>query len=227
MHYRRCIFLGPPGSGKGTHAPKVMAELGLKHLSTGDMLRDAVARGTKLGLEAKDVMEKGELVSDNLVVEIVGEAIQQPECAQGAGFILDGFPRTLEQSRLLDNLLSKNNTAIDCVINLDVADELLIKRITGRLIHQPSGRSYNIYFNPPKEEGKDDITGEPLMKRPDDNEEALKTRLEAFHTMTTPIINHYGNKVINIKADDDMDNITTRILNALKDVINKKNKENY
>lgn len=169
------ILVGPPGAGKGTHAPKLVADYGLKHLSTGDMLREAVAQGTQLGLEAKSVMESGQLVSDSLVVGIVAEAVKKPDCANG--FILDGFPRTLEQAKLLDEVLAKDSIKIDLVINLTIPDELLVKRITGRLIHSASGRSYNIYFNPPKVEGLDDETGEPLTKRGDDTEDKLLTRL--------------------------------------------------
>jgi adenylate kinase len=207
------IFVGPPGSGKGTQAQRVKDLFDLSHLSTGDMLRDAVAKGTERGLRAKTDMGEGRLVSDELVAGIVGEAIRAPECVRG--FILDGFPRTVEQAQLLDAVLAKDGSAIDLVVNLDVADELLIKRITGRLIHPASGRSYNIYFNPPKEEGKDDVTGEPIVKRGDDTEEKLRTRLDEFHSKTQPVLAYYGSKVANIEADDDMNVITNKIRKAL------------
>jgi adenylate kinase len=177
------------------------------------MLRDAVAKKTKLGLEAKTLMDSGKLVGDQLVTDIVSEALKQPECRKG--FILDGFPRTVDQACLLDEVLSKDGGSIDCVINLKVDDELLVKRITGRLIHPPSGRSYNIYFNPPKVEGIDDITGEPLVKRGDDTEEKLRTRLGEFHEKTQPVLTHYGSRVTDIPAEDDMDAITERIRTAL------------
>lgn len=209
----KTIFVGPPGSGKGTQAPRIKQEFSLAHLSTGDMLREAVAQGTEAGKEAKSVMEAGKLVSDELVTQIVAEALRRPSCRKG--FILDGFPRTVEQGVLLDGLLAQDGAAIDCVINLAVADELLIQRIVGRLIHPPSGRSYNIYFNPPKVEGIDDITGEPLVKRSDDNEEKLRTRLEEFHAKTQPVMNHYASKVIDIPADGDMEKITEGIRAAL------------
>jgi adenylate kinase len=209
----KTIFVGPPGSGKGTQAPRIKQEFSLAHLSTGDMLREAVAMGTELGKEAKSVMEAGKLVSDELVTQIVAEALRKPNCRKG--FILDGFPRTVEQGVLLDGLLAQDGAAIDCVINLAVADELLIQRIVGRLIHPPSGRSYNIYFNPPKVEGVDDVTGEPLVKRSDDNEEKLRTRLEEFHAKTQPVMNHYAAKVIDIPADGDMEKITEGIRSAL------------
>ncbi len=214
--------MGPPGSGKGTHAPKVKQEFELVHLSTGDMLRDAVSKQTKLGLEAKALMESGKLVGDQLVADIVSEALLQPSCRKG--FILDGFPRTVDQARLLDDFLNKDhhNAAIDCVINLKVDDELLVKRITGRLIHPPSGRSYNIYFNPPKTEGLDDVTGEPLVKRGDDTEEKLRTRLAEFHEKTQPVLAHYGAKVIDIPAEDDMNAITERIRVQLTMIYNQK-----
>jgi adenylate kinase len=138
---------------------------------------------------------------------------QGPECSRG--FILDGFPRTVEQAKILDRLLSEQKVSIDKVINLSIDDNLLIKRVTGRLIHPSSGRAYNIYFNPPKVEGKDDVTGEPLVKRGDDTEDKLKTRLNEFHSKTKPVLAYYGDKVANIDADADMDHITERIRSAL------------
>ena len=177
------------------------------------MLRAAVKQGTEMGLKAKAVMDAGKLVSDDIVAGIVAEAIKGPECSKG--FILDGFPRTVNQAKILDGLLYKQGVAIDKVINLQIEDELLVKRITGRLIHPASGRSYNVHFNPPKVEGKDDITGEPLVKRGDDTEESLRARLGEFHSKTTPVLNYYWRKVANINADDDMDNVTEKIRKAL------------
>lgn len=145
---------------------------------------------------------------------IVAEAIKGPDCSRG--FILDGFPRTVNQAKILDSLLSKEKVQIDKVINLSIDDELLIRRVTGRLIHPASGRAYNIYFNPPKVEGKDDITGEPLIKRGDDTEEKLRTRLTEFHNKTTPVLKYYGNKVANIDADAEIDTITKKIMTALE-----------
>lgn len=216
----RLIFVGPPGSGKGTQAPKFKAEFELAHLSTGDMLRDAVSKQTEIGVQAKAIMNEGKLVPDELVVQLIAEAIKAPECRKG--FILDGFPRTVDQAKLLDSLLSKHDTAIDGVINLTVDDELLIKRITGRLIHPPSGRSYNIYFNPPKVEGKDDITGEDLVKRGDDTEEKLRTRLEEFHAKTEPVLQHYEARRHDIPAEDDMEAIAGRIRTAILAIQGKK-----
>lgn len=211
--FRHTIFFGPPGAGKGTQAPIIKNEYCLCHLSTGDMLRAAVKQGTEMGKKAKEVMDAGKLVSDDIVAGIIAEAIQNPECEKG--FILDGFPRTVPQARILDNLLYKKGKTIDKVINLQIDDELLVKRITGRLIHPESGRSYNIYFNPPKVEGKDDITGEPLVKRGDDTEDKLRARLGEFHSKTTPVLNYYKRKVANINADDDMNNVTEKIRKEL------------
>lgn len=212
---RRMIFFGPPGAGKGTQAPRIKEEYCLCHLSTGDMLREAVKAGTAMGRKAKAVMDAGKLVSDDIVGGIIAEAIQSPDCAKG--FILDGFPRTVNQARILDNLLKEQGAHIDKVINLSIDDDLLIKRVTGRLIHPASGRAYNIYFNPPKVAGKDDITGESLIKRGDDTEEKLRVRLEEFHSKTTPVLKYYGSKVANINADDDMDLITENIRKELNE----------
>jgi adenylate kinase len=184
------------------------------------MLRDAVARGTELGIQAQSVMQSGKLVSDELVVQIVSEAIQRPSCKKG--FILDGFPRTVNQAQLLDTLLGQANTAIDCVINLVVSDELLVKRITGRWTHVASGRSYNIYFNPPKVEGIDDVTGEPLQHRADDTEDKLRTRLEEFHQKTQPVLDHYASKIMDIPAEGDMEEISQFIRQALTKVQQEK-----
>lgn len=210
---RRTIFFGPPGSGKGTQAPIIKEQHCLCHLSTGDMLRDAVARKTPMGVKAKEIMNAGKLVGDDVVVGIIKDAIKSPECAKG--FILDGFPRTVPQARMLDEILAEEGASIDAVINLSVDDSILLKRVEGRLIHAASGRSYNIFFNPPKAEGKDDVTGEPLMKRKDDNAAQLATRLEEFHSKTAPVLDYYRSKVATINADDDMSNVTAAINKAL------------
>lgn len=210
---KRTIFFGPPGAGKGTQAPRIKEEYCLCHLSTGDMLREAVKAGTEMGKKAKAVMDAGKLVSDEIVAGIVAEAIQGPECAKG--FILDGFPRTVNQAKILDTLLAQKQQSIDRVVNLFIDDDLLIKRVTGRLIHPASGRTYNIYFNPPKVAGIDDVTGEPLVKRSDDTADKLKTRLDEFHNKTSPVLNYYADKVANINADDDLDKITEKIRSSL------------
>ena len=210
---KRTIFVGPPGCGKGTQAPIIKEEYCLCHLSTGDMLRDAVKAGTEMGLKAKAIMDAGKLVGDDVVVGIIAEAIKSPECTKG--FILDDFPRTVGQAKKLDELLAKDGKAIDKVVSLEIDDELLVKRVTGRLIHPASGRSYNIYFNPPKVAGKDDITGEPLIKRGDDTEEKLRTRLQEFHNQTTPVLEHYSKQVTHINADQPINTVTGIIRKAL------------
>lgn len=157
------------------------------------MLREAVANRTEMGLKAKSIMDAGKLVGDDVVVGIIKEALKAPDCSRG--FILDGFPRTVPQAQMLDALLSESGASIDRVVNLSIDDSILLKRVEGRLIHPASGRTYNIYFSPPKVEGKDDVTGEPLIKRPDDNAAKLKTRLDEFHSKTTPVLNYYRTKV--------------------------------
>ncbi len=210
---RHTIFVGPPGAGKGTQAPIIKEEYCLCHLSTGDMLREAVKNGTDMGKKAKAVMDAGKLVSDDIVIGIIEDALKAPECAKG--FILDGFPRTVPQAEALDKVLAKSGKKIDSVINLAVNDDVLVKRVTGRLIHAASGRSYNVHFNPPKKAMTDDLTGEPLMKRGDDTEEKLVTRLQEYHSKTSPILKHYGNVKKDINAMADIDVVTQDIRNAL------------
>jgi len=206
---KHLIFFGPPGSGKGTQAPIVKDDFCLCHLSTGDMLRDAVRAGSEMGKKAKSVMDAGKLVGDDIVTGIVAEAIKSPECKKG--FILDGFPRTVNQAKMLDGVLKQQGIFIDKVVSLEIEDELLIKRVTGRLIHPASGRAYNIFFNPPKVAGIDDVTGEPLIKRGDDTEEKLRVRLNEFHSKTTPVLDYYGNKVLHVNAKKDMKVISAEI----------------
>lgn len=213
------ILFGPPGSGKGTHAPKIVEALGTPQLSTGDMLRAAVAAGTDVGKQAKAVMESGGLVSDDLVVGIIKDRISESDCANG--FILDGFPRTVEQAKMLDECLAETNEAVGSVIALEVPDEILTERICGRWVHKASGRSYHVKFAPPKslpdgaapteENMLDDETGEPCMQRADDTEEALKTRLEGYHAQTVPILEHYSAVVSKVNANQDMDGVWKEI----------------
>ena len=188
------IMVGPPGSGKGTQGPIIKDDLCICHLATGDMLRDAVAKGTELGKQAKDVMARGELVSDELVIGLFKENMDQPECERG--MLLDGFPRTTVQAEKLDAMFAEQGKKIDKVLEFKVDDEILVERIEGRRIHKASGRSYHVRFNPPKVEGKDDITGEPLIHRPDDTREALVTRMTAYHKQTAPILDYYKAKNI-------------------------------
>jgi adenylate kinase len=207
------IFVGPPGSGKGTQAPVMKEEYCLCHLSTGDMLREAVQKGTDMGKKAKAVMDAGKLVSDDIVVGIIDDALKAPDCAKG--FILDGFPRTVAQAKMLDQILAKSGKKIDTVVNLVVDDEVLVKRVTGRLVHPASGRSYNIHFNPPKKAMTDDLTGEPLIKRADDTEEKLRTRLSEFHSKTKPILDHYKAVNHDINAMQAIDKVTSDVRAAM------------
>ena len=188
------VLIGPPGSGKGTQAPRIKDELCLCHLATGDMLRDAVAAGTEIGKKAKAIMEKGELVSDEIVIGLIDEAMKQPECERG--LLLDGFPRTAVQAEKLDNMLAQKTKKIDRVLEFKVDDDILIERVEGRRVHLASGRSYHVKFNPPKVADVDDITGEPLIQRKDDNAEVLKKRMGAFHGQTAPILDYYKAKNI-------------------------------
>ncbi|KAK1403212.1 adenylate kinase [Heracleum sosnowskyi] len=208
---KRLILIGPPGSGKGTQSPIIKDEYCLCHLATGDMLRAAVAAKTPLGVKAKEAMNKGELVSDDLVVGIIDEAMKKPSCQKG--FILDGFPRTVVQAEKLDEMLEKQGKTIDKVLNFAIDDAILEERITGRWIHASSGRSYHTKFAPPKAPGVDDVTGEPLMQRKDDTAEVLKSRLEAFHRQTEPVIDYYAKKgvVAQLPAEKPPKEVTTEV----------------
>ncbi|KDQ59692.1 hypothetical protein JAAARDRAFT_127101 [Jaapia argillacea MUCL 33604] len=189
----RTILIGPPGAGKGTQAPRIRDEFCVCHLATGDMLRDQVTKKTPLGVEAKKIMDAGGLVSDDIMVGIIKDQLENnKECKNG--FVLDGFPRTVPQAEKLDSMLEARKEKLDSVVQLLIADQLLISRITGRLIHPASGRSYHREFSPPKKHMTDDITGEPLIQRSDDNVETLTKRLKSFHTSTTPVVEYYKKK---------------------------------
>ena len=212
------ILLGPPGCGKGTQAQKLIREFGFVQLSTGDMLRAAISKGTEIGMQAKSIIDKGELVSDELVIGIVRDRIFSTECE--CGYMLDGFPRTLTQAEKLDQILSDRNQKIDIVFRLCVPDDVSIRRIAGRRFHIKSGRSYNIEFNPPKIEGRDDITGEKLVQREDDREEIVQSRLNTYHELTEPLVRYYQKQGI-LKAIDGAgspENIYAEIKQTLNEV---------
>ena len=182
----RVILLGGPGAGKGTQAAFIKEKYNIPQISTGDMLRAAVKAGTPLGLEAKKVMDAGGLVSDDIILGLVKERIQEPDCANG--FLFDGFPRTIPQA----DALKTQGVDIDAVVEIAVDDNEIIRRMSGRRVHLNSGRTYHVVFNPPKVEGKDDETGEDLIQRDDDKEETVRKRLEVYHAQTAPLIQYYS-----------------------------------
>ncbi len=211
------ILLGAPGAGKGTQAKFISDHLSIPQISTGDMLRASVSKGTELGLKAKVLMEKGELVPDDLILDLVKDRISEKDCANG--FLFDGFPRTLDQA----NALKDKGIKIDCVIEIMVDDDEIIQRMSGRRVHTASGRTYHIKYNPPKQENIDDETGEPLIQRPDDNEETVRKRLAIYHDQTSPLVDFYkksslvqnGNKYIEVNGVGDIATIQEQIKKAL------------
>ncbi|AKH20238.1 adenylate kinase [Sedimenticola thiotaurini] len=182
----RVILLGGPGAGKGTQANYIKERYSIPQISTGDMLRAHVKAGTELGKAAKKIMDEGGLVSDDIIMGMVKERISEADCANG--FLFDGFPRTIPQAEALRDA----GVMVDAVVEIDVPDEEIIKRMSGRRVHLASGRTYHVTFNPPKEAGKDDITGEPLIQRDDDQEETVKARLKVYHDQTEPLIEFYS-----------------------------------
>ncbi len=182
----RLILLGAPGAGKGTQAGFIKDHYGIPQISTGDMLRAAVKAGTPLGLEAKKIMDAGGLVSDDIIINLVKERITEPDCAKG--FLFDGFPRTIPQA----DAMKEAGVAIDYVVEIDVDDASIIQRMSGRRVHLASGRTYHVVYNPPKVAGKDDVTGEDLIQRDDDQEETVKKRLDVYHAQTKPLVEYYA-----------------------------------
>lgn len=182
----RVILLGAPGAGKGTQAQFIMQRYGIPQVSTGDMLRAAVKAGTPLGVAAKKIMDAGQLVSDDIIIGLVKERIAQPDCAKG--FLFDGFPRTIPQAQALVDA----GVAIDAVVEIHVDDEEVVKRIVGRRVHPGSGRVYHVLYNAPKVAGKDDVTGEDLVQRPDDQEDTVRERLRVYHAQTSQLVGYYG-----------------------------------
>lgn len=183
----RLILLGPPGAGKGTQAQLIKEKFNIPQISTGDMLRSAVAAGTELGKMAKKIMDSGALVSDEIIINLVKERLAQPDCQKG--YLFDGFPRTLVQA----DALNSAGVALDWVVQIHVPDQDIITRMSGRRVHPASGRSYHLAFHPPKREGFDDETGEPLVQREDDREETVRRRLDVYHAQTSPLVSYYQN----------------------------------
>ncbi len=218
----RLILLGGPGAGKGTQANRIKEKYGIPQISTGDMLRAAVKAGTELGKKAKVLMDAGALVSDEVIIGLVKERIQEADCAKG--FLFDGFPRTIPQA----DAMKAAGVAIDAVVDIDVPDEEIIKRMSGRRAHLASGRTYHIIYNPPKVEGKDDVTGEPLVQRDDDKEETVKKRLDVYHSQTEPLIDYYKKwegtgeaaapKYVRVNGVGKVEEITAQIFTALDSV---------
>ena len=181
------ILLGAPGAGKGTQAAFIKDKFGIPQISTGDMLRAAVKAGTALGIAAKKVMDSGGLVSDDIIIGLVKDRLTQPDCA--GGYLFDGFPRTIPQA----DAMKQAGVSIDFVLEIDVPDSEIIERMSGRRVHPASGRTYHVKFNPPKTEGRDDLTGEELILRDDDREETVRKRLEVYHAQTRQLVDYYGN----------------------------------
>jgi len=205
----RLILLGPPGAGKGTQAAHICSKLGIPQISTGDMLRAAVKAGTELGLKAKEKMDAGDLVSDDIIIGLVKERIAEADCANG--FLFDGFPRTLAQAEAMQEA----GVDIDAVIEIAVPDDEIVRRMSGRRVHLPSGRTYHVIFNPPKVDGKDDVTGEDLIQRDDDNEETVRNRLATYHEQTEVLTKFYreaeGPKLITIDGTRSIDEVKQAI----------------
>ena len=215
----RILLLGPPGAGKGTQAQFLMDKYGIPQISTGDMLRATIKAASPLGLEAKQYMDKGALVPDHIVIELVKQRVRDSDCTNG--FILDGFPRTIPQAEAL----RAAGIDIGFVIEIEVGDQEILRRMSGRRVHPGSGRTYHVEFNPPKVPGKDDVTGEPLIQRPDDNEETVNKRIATYHSQTKPLVKYYLNWAasgdprapyyVNIYGVGSVDHIRDKIFAAL------------
>ncbi|HWT54801.1 MAG TPA: adenylate kinase [Rhodocyclaceae bacterium] len=216
----RLILLGPPGAGKGTQANFIKEKFGIPQISTGDMLRAAVKAGTPLGLAAKAVMDAGQLVSDDIIIGLVKERLKEDDCK--SGYMFDGFPRTIPQA----DAMKEAGVKIDFVLEIDVPDSDIVERMSGRRSHPASGRTYHVKFNPPKVEGKDDVTGEDLVQREDDKEETVKKRLDVYHSQTKPLVAYYSKwaetgeanapQYRKISGQGPVDEITARAFAALK-----------
>lgn len=213
----RLVLLGSPGAGKGTQAKFITEKFHIPQISTGDMLRAAISAGTPLGIQVKEIMDSGRLVSDDIMIELVKDRIQQSDCQRG--FLLDGFPRTIPQAEAL----KANNIYLDGIVEIKVPDAELIKRLSGRRVHPASGRVYHLIYNPPKENEKDDVTGEPLVQRMDDQEDTIIKRLKVYNEQTAPLINYYSEakgknvpRYIKIDGTGEVDAVRDRIFAALE-----------
>jgi adenylate kinase len=215
----RLILLGGPGAGKGTQAAYLTAHFNIPQISTGDMLRAAVKAGTALGMEAKKVMDAGGLVSDDVIMGLIKERLREPDCRNG--YLFDGFPRTIAQAEAMRT----EDIAVDYVIEIAVPDEEIIKRMSGRRVHAASGRTYHVEFNPPRDDGKDDVTGEPLIQRDDDREETVRKRLQVYHEQTAPLIQYYTRwsesddvdapAYVRVNGIGDLEEVRQRILSSI------------
>jgi adenylate kinase len=221
----RILLLGLPGAGKGTQAQFLIEKHGIPQISTGDMLRAAVDAGTPIGRKVKQYMDAGTLVPDGIVIDLVKERIRDPDCRKG--FIIDGFPRTIAQAEALRNA----GIDIDFVLEIEVGDQEILRRMSGRRVHPGSGRTYHIDFNPPRVPGHDDVTGEPLVQRPDDDEATVRKRIETYHTQTKPLVNYYLNwaasgdprapHYVNIYGKGSVEHIRDKIFAALESHVRK------
>ena len=214
----RIMLLGPPGGGKGTQAKYIEQKLRIPQISTGDMLRENVKNKTDLGMEAKSYMEKGELVPDHIILNMMEGRLLNDDCK--SGYILDGFPRTIPQAEGLTSLLDTINQQLDIVILLKLDDEIIVERMGGRRVHPDSGRIYHIKYNPPKVENKDDVTGEDLIIRPDDQEDTVRNRLKVYENQTSPLIEYYKkfNILSTIDANGNIEKINSRVKQAIDNV---------
>jgi adenylate kinase len=218
----RVILIGGPGAGKGTQAGFITERYSIPQISTGDMLRAAVKAGTDLGKKAKGIMETGDLVPDELIIELVKERLQQADCENG--FLFDGFPRTIPQA----NALKDAEIVVDCVVEIDVDDAEIVRRMSGRRVHMASGRTYHVIFNPPKEEGKDDVTGDALVQRDDDQEQTVRNRLHVYHDQTAPLLEYYTNwsntndvnapRYVRVNGIASMDEVRDAVFKALDNI---------
>tara|TARA_B100000427_G_scaffold253256_1_gene216650 strand:+ start:852 stop:1487 length:636 start_codon:yes stop_codon:yes gene_type:complete len=210
----KILLLGPPGGGKGTQSKFLMEKFNIPQISTGDMLRNHVKNGTNLGKKAKEFMDKGELVTDSLILDMMEIRFKEKDCEKG--FILDGFPRTIIQAQGLEKLFQKTNQKLNHVIVINVEDDDIVERMGGRRVHPDSGRTYHIKYNPPKNENLDDKTNEPLIIRDDDKEKTVRNRLSVYHNQTKPLIEFYKHSVINIDGSQEIQTVKHTILNKLK-----------